>query len=107
MAQQHLILKGATRPAMVLGIPMLPFILVGLASFLGILYSLLLSNQPLLSVAIAMASFVSMMWMRTISKTDPWRLNQRMQRFRLRQSVGDTLRWDGVSFAPYALKKRK
>ena len=103
--QRNLVFKGASRPAMVMGIPMLPFILVALTCALTVMYSVMLSNL-LLTLALILASGIVFFWMRSISKLDPWRLNQRLLRFKLRQKIGASTRWNGVSFAPYSLKKR-
>lgn len=69
------VFKGASRPPLVLGIPLLPFMLVaGGGGVLVIWMALLLGKM--VAIAGAVASVVCLAAMRWVSANDPHRLNQ-------------------------------
>lgn len=105
--QAHLLFKGATRPAMVFGVPLLPFVLCTLAAAILTIYTLVFLKEVWLTLAWVMVYAIVFLWMRAISKLDPWRLNQVLLRLRIRRSRGNSRLWHGVSFSPYRLERRK
>lgn len=93
------IFKGATRPPMLAGVPMLPLMgLVGLTLlvffWVGTLVSYLSAS---LSLIIAVPIYV---WMRMVSKQDDQRLSQLMLRAKLALMNPNRSFWKARSYVP-------
>lgn len=101
------IFRGCTRPAMLFGVPMLPFLLVtGLAILLSGWSFYLFS--PYLCFFIAAIYLPIFLWMRTITKKDDQRLKQVLMRWRMRgRQIRNREHWGAISFSPIKLKQRK
>lgn len=101
------IFKGCTRPAMLVGVPMIPFLVVTgffLLTFIWTFY--MVSGYVALLLLI---SYVPLfLTMRAITKKDDQRLRQIMMRarMRVRQIAGRRI-WGAVSYSPLRFKKRK
>jgi type IV secretion system protein VirB3 len=95
------VFKGCTRPPMLWGVPMLPMVALGIAGFLIIMYSLVL-GYPIVSL-VAIAFFIpTFIYMRIISKSDEYQLEQSVKRFVIRFYQ----RTETVTFTPTKYKKR-
>jgi type IV secretion system protein VirB3 len=100
------IFKGATRPAMMLGVPIMPFILVVGLDFLLAMWSLLLGSL-FASFSFLMLGVVVVLVLRYISSQDDQRLNQYLLRFRdtaFRKNAGH---WNAHSMSPIDFRKRQ
>ena len=93
------IFKGATRPAMMLGIPILPCILVAGLGIILCSWSLLLFGWQV-TVVEAVVVFSLLMWMRFISKFDDQKLNQYMLMFRSMVDRRNIAYWQATSPSP-------
>ena len=93
------IYKGATRPAMKLGIPLVPLVVL-----FGVGVLLILWGGTLLSWWIAMAvvlSFVpALLWMRLVTARDDQRLRQMFVAIKLRLHHCNGRFWRARSYAP-------
>ena len=93
------IYKGATRPAMKLGIPLVPLVVL-----FGVGMLLILWGGTLLSWWIALAvllSFVpALLWMRLITARDDQRLRQMFVAIQLRLHHRNIRFWRARSYAP-------
>ena len=101
------IFRGCTRPAMLFGVPMLPFLLVtGVAILLaGWSFYLLSAYVTLFITAIYVPIYF---WMRAITKVDDQRLKQVLMRWHIRgKQIQNHQKWGAISFSPLKLKKRK
>ena len=100
------IFRGCTRPAMFMGIPMLPFLLVTGAFLIpGAWICYLLS--PYAALFLFVTYVPVLLTMRTITKTDDQRLLQLMLRARMRIRQKDARRhWGAVSYSPLRYKRR-
>jgi type IV secretion system protein VirB3 len=101
------IFKGCTRPAMFLGVPMIPFLVVtGIALLLSMWMYYLIS--PYVTLLLVFAYIPTVLWMRQITKKDDQRLRQMMMRarMRMRQRTGRVL-WGAYSFSPIRYKHRR
>lgn len=104
-AARHRFFKGCTRPAMFMGVPLVPFLLVSGAALLAAVWSFYLVSAYLaLLIAIACAPIV--LAMRLVTKRDDQRLRQLLLRARLRTRHANRGRWGAVSYAPLRFKKR-
>jgi type IV secretion system protein VirB3 len=93
------IYKGATRPSMVFGVPLLPFLLVAGGGFLLGLY--LMVYLSLAAMAAAAAVVLSLMlWMRSVTKKDDQRLRQALIGARLAIGCPNRRFWRCRSYAP-------
>lgn len=101
---QEAIYKGATRPPILLGVPLIPAVLVGGASILLLAYLVIFSRSFLLA-AVALAP-IAALWssMMLVTRKDDQRLMQTLLRFRLRQRRGSLRVWGAHSYAPGAVR---
>ena len=99
------IYKGSTAPAMVLGVPLLPFILGAVVvGQLAVLSFYFISLSVMVSwLVIGVFAF---MYARKVSQNDEHRLLQLMLKARMRGRQGATRRfWGAVSFSPIPPRK--
>jgi len=93
------IYKGATRPAMKLGIPLVPLVVL-----FGVGMLLMLWGGTLLSWWIAVAVLVSLLpalaWMRFVTHHDDQRFRQMFLALKLRYHDGNRALWQARSYAP-------
>ena len=102
---RELIYKGATRPAVSMGVPLVPFILATAAAAMLGMYALILIG-PAASSPVVLAYLPLMVWMRHVTKKDDQRLRQILLRVRLGAVVGTKV-WGGArSFALVELRRR-
>lgn len=105
MAFRDPVFRGATRPPMFLGAPMIPFILLtGLAIMLAMLG---LFVSPFIFIAVLTVWAPIYAWMRAVTKTDDQRLMQLILRMRMRARMSAGRRfWGALTYVPLAFKKR-
>jgi len=100
------IYKGATRPAVTMGVPLVPFILVTAAAAMLGMYALILIG-PWAALPVPMAYLPLMIWMRHATKKDDQRIRQILLRVRL-GAVVPTRVWGGArSYALVELRRRR
>lgn len=100
------IFKGATRPAMMAGVPIIPFILVVGLDFILAMWSMLLFGLfP--SFVILTVGLVLILLLRYISSQDDQRLNQYLLRFRDIGFRKNAHHWAAHSMSPIDFTKRK
>lgn len=103
--KQHRFFKGCTRPAMLAGVPLMPFLLVtGVTLLLGMWAGYLVS--PYATLSLALAYVPTLIGMRQATKKDDQRLKQILLRARLRFRHGNKAMWGAISFSPLRYKKR-
>jgi type IV secretory pathway VirB3-like protein len=90
---------------MFLGVPLMPIVLLGLVTIVPIGW-LLAFRRLLWALGLLVVFFVVYLWMRGISKRDPWRTKQEMLRMRMRKMSGNKAIWGGISYGPLVLKRR-
>jgi type IV secretion system protein VirB3 len=100
-----LIFKGATRPAMVMGIPLLPMVVVGLCGVLVTMWLLqifgwIAGGLAMLLTALALAV------MRWVSKSDDQKLNQMVLRLQGWPARRNSRYWGAQSSSPIAYRRR-
>ena len=101
---RELIYKGATRPAVAMGVPLVPFILCTAAAAMLGMYALILIG-PWAALPVLLAYVPLMLWMRQVTKKDDQRIRQILLRLRL-GDVAPTRLWGGArSFAPVELRR--
>ena len=98
--QVEAIYKGATRPAMKLGIPLVPLVVLFGAAMLAILWIGTLVTWWVVPVVIA-AVVPSLGWMRFVTHKDDQRFRQMFVAFRLRLHDRNRRFWRTRSYAPY------
>ncbi len=103
--EEHAIFKGATRPPLLLGVPMLPLILMGLTCLLPIGLLIIVLHLFILPLVIAVIFFVTYFYMRHITKKDPWLLEAKRKRLILRRRKGNVTKWGGVSYGPTRMRR--
>lgn len=99
--------KGCTRPAMLLGVPLVPLVLVSMLLLLiGIWSFMLVPVFGLFMIAVILPASIG--WMRHVTKKDDFRLEQLLLRFSLRSRQRNTLHWGkGVAaYSPTEYRKR-
>ena len=102
---RELIYKGATRPAVSMGVPLVPFILATVAAAMLGMYALILVG-PWAALPVILSYLPLMVWMRHVTKRDDQRLRQVFLRLRL-GAAARTKVWGGArSFAPVELRRR-
>jgi type IV secretion system protein VirB3 len=100
------VFKGATRPPLVLGVPLVSIVLLALLTLLPMVW-LMIAKMLGACVVLLIVFFTGYFWMRISTKKDPWRTKQAWQRARMRWDKGNLSIWHSISYAPYELKKRR
>ena len=96
---REMIYKGATRPAMKFGIPLVPLVVLFGTGLLAILWGgLLLSWWT--AVAVLLAVLPALVWMRFTTRRDDQRFRQMFVALRLRQHDRNHAFWQARSYAP-------
>ena len=99
MALHEAIYKGATRPAMKLGIPLVPLVvLFGLGMLVSIWGGILLSGWVVLVVVLAIGPALA--WMRFVTRQDDQRFRQMFVALKLRFHDRNHRLWRARSYAP-------
>jgi type IV secretion system protein VirB3 len=98
------VFKGATRPAMIWGVPLVAFLMVGGGMLIPAIWALLAS--PLLGVAILFLMIPVFVVMRAITRHDDQRLAQYLLRVRMVLRQGNRRFWGGHAYVPVRLKRR-
>ena len=93
------IYKGATRPAMKLGIPLVPLVVLVGAGMLGILWGGTLVSWWL-ALAVAIAIGPALAWMRFVTARDDQRFRQMFVALKLRLHDRNRRFWHARSYAP-------
>ena len=103
---QEVIYKGATRPAVSMGVPLVPFILATAAAAMAAMYALILIG-PVAALPVPLLYVPLMLWMRSVTRKDDQRLRQMLLRLLL-GLVAATKVWGGArSFAPLEVRQRR
>ncbi len=101
--QAEAIYKGATRPAMLLGIPMVPLVLIlGTGALLALWGGLLLSGWIALFIAAGLIPVL--LWMRWVTARDDQRLQQLFIAVRLHHHDRNRSFWGARSYSPTLYK---
>ncbi|NUY02466.1 type IV secretion system protein VirB3 [Paraburkholderia youngii] len=98
------VFKGCTRPAMLWGVPLVPFLMVGGGMLIPAIWALLAS--PPLGVAILLLIIPVFVVMRVITRHDDQRLAQYMLRLRMVLRQGNRRFWGVHAYVPVRLKRR-
>jgi type IV secretion system protein VirB3 len=97
--QAETIYKGATRPAMKLGIPLVPLVVMFGTGMLAIIWCGILVSWWL-SAAIAAAIAPTLFWMRFVTAKDDQRFNQMFVALKLRLYDRNHRLWRARSYSP-------
>jgi type IV secretion system protein VirB3 len=93
------IYKGATRPAMKLGIPLVPLVAIsGLGMLISIWGGILLSGWVVVVVVLAIGPAFG--WMRFVTRRDDQRLGQMFVALKLRLHDRNQNLWHARSYSP-------
>ncbi|WP_322104060.1 VirB3 family type IV secretion system protein [Paraburkholderia sp. J41] len=98
------VFKGCTRPAMLWGVPLVAFLIVGGGMLIPAIWALLAS--PPLGVAILFLMIPVFVVMRVITRHDDQRLAHYVLRLRLVLRQGNRRFWGGHAYVPVRLKRR-
>ncbi|MBN3846111.1 conjugal transfer protein TraD [Paraburkholderia sp. Ac-20342] len=98
------VFKGATRPAMIWGVPLVAFLMVGGGMLIPAIWALLAS--PPLGVTILFLTIPVFVVMRVITRHDDQRLAQYLLRLRMVLRQGNRRFWGGHAYVPVRLKRR-
>jgi type IV secretion system protein VirB3 len=101
--QAEAIYKGATRPAMKLGVPLVPLVvLFGTGMLLVVWGGILVSGW--IAVAVVLAWLPALLWMRWVTHQDDQRLRQMVMAAQLRWHDHNHKLWAARSYAPHPYK---
>jgi type IV secretion system protein VirB3 len=98
------VFKGCTRPAMLWGVPLVAFLLIGGGMLIPAIWALLAS--PPLGVAILFLMIPVFVVMRVITRHDDQRLAQYLLRVRMGFRQGNRRVWGVHAYVPVRLKRR-
>ncbi|KWN60599.1 type IV secretion system protein VirB3 [Burkholderia ubonensis] len=98
------VFKGCTRPAMLWGVPLVPFLTVGGGMLIPAVWALLAS--PPLGVAILLLMIPIFVAMRVITRHDDQRLAQHALRVRVVLRQRNRHFWGVRAYMPVRLKRR-
>ncbi len=97
--QGEAIYKGATRPAMKLGIPLVPLVVLFGSGMLLIMWCGVLVNWWI-SLAVAAAIVPALLWMRFVTARDDQRFHQVFIALKLRLHDRNRRFWHAHSYSP-------
>ncbi|MFT7773070.1 type IV secretion system protein VirB3 [Roseateles sp.] len=97
--QAETVYKGATRPAMKLGIPLVPLVVLFGAGMLAVMWCGVLASWWL-SLGVAMAIAPTLIWMRFVTARDDQRLRQLFVALKLRLHDRNRRLWRARSYSP-------
>ena len=97
--QSEAIYKGVTRPAMKLGIPLVPLVLLFGTGMLLILWGGLLLSWWI-ALCVVVAFMPALLWMRFVTATDDQRFRQVFFAMKLRLHDRNHRFWHARSYAP-------
>jgi type IV secretion system protein VirB3 len=101
--QAEAIYKGATRPAMLLGIPLVPLVLIlGLGALVALWGGILVSGW--IAVGTASCLVPALLWMRWVASRDDQRLQQLFVAVRLGHRDRNRRFWGVRSYTPTSYK---
>ncbi|RQT14826.1 type IV secretion system protein VirB3 [Burkholderia contaminans] len=98
------VFKGCTRPAMLWGVPLVPFLMIGGGMLIPAIWALLAS--PLLGAAILFLMIPVFVAMRWITRLDDQRLAQHGRRVRMALCQRNRRFWGVHAYVPVRLKRR-
>ncbi|CAB3780353.1 type IV secretion system protein VirB3 [Paraburkholderia caffeinilytica] len=98
------VFKGCTRPAMLWGVPLVPFLMVDGGMLIPAIWALLAS--PSLGVAILFLMIPVFVVMRVITRHDDQRFAQYALRLRMMLRQGNRRFWGAHAYVPVRLKRR-
>jgi type IV secretion system protein VirB3 len=98
------VFKGCTRPAMLWGVPLVPFLMVGGGMLIPAIWALLAS--PPLGVGMLFLIIPVFVSMRIITRRDDQRFAQYALRLRLVVRQGNRRFWGIHAYVPVRLKRR-
>lgn len=98
------VFKGCTRPAMLWGVPLVPFLIVGGGMLIPGIWALLAS--PPLGVGLLFLMIPVFITMRVITRRDDQRLAQYALRLRLVVRQRNRRFWESHAYVPVHLKRR-
>lgn len=98
------VFKGCTRPAMLWGVPLVPFLMVGGGMLIPAIWALLAS--PPAGVAILFLMIPVFVLLRLITRHDDQRLAQYALRVRMALCQSNRRFWGGHAYVPVRLKRR-
>lgn len=101
--QAEPIFKGATRPAMKLGVPLVPLVVVFGASMLLIMWVGALVTWWVVPLVVA-AVVPALAWMRYLTRKDDQRFRQMYLAAKLRLADRNCRLWQSRSYAPYVYR---
>lgn len=99
------VFKGATRPPMIGGVPLVPIVVLSLVTIIP-LAVFVIARVYTMSLVFILVFLTGFIWLRLISKHDGWRTKQEILRMRTRAQKGNVHIWGGVSYGPLRIKKR-
>jgi len=100
------VFKGATRPPMIGGVPLVPMVILSLGTLQPMAIAVIFQFYYLVLVLVVLF-LTGFIWMRLLSKRDGWRSKQEFLRLRLRAQKGNPKIWGGISYSPLRIKRHK
>jgi type IV secretion system protein VirB3 len=106
MRNRDIIFKGATRPAMMMGVPIVPLILVAGIDMLLAVWSIVLLT-PFCAFVILAGGLLAIFLLRYISSQDDQRLSQYILRWKNVGGRRTTRYWGAHSLSPIDFNKKR
>lgn len=100
------VFKGATRPPMIGGVPLVPMVILCLGTLQPLAFFVILQFY-LLALLASILFLTGFIWLRLLSKRDGWRTKQEILRMRTRARKGNAHIWGGISYGPLRIKKHQ
>lgn len=98
------VFKGCTRPAMLWGVPLVPFLMVGGSILIPAIWALLAS--PPVGIGIVLLLIPVFVTMRSVTRHDDQRLAQFALRIRMVSRQRNRRFWGAHAYMPLCLKRR-
>jgi type IV secretion system protein VirB3 len=104
--QAEAIYKGATRPAMKLGIPLVPLVVLFSVGMLLIMWGGILVSWSI-ALAVLIAVVPALLWMRFVTSKDDHRFRQMFLAMKLRLHDRNRRFWHARSYSPTLYRRAR
>ena len=103
--EQYKLMRGATRPPLFLGVPLVPFVLLGVSTMVPVGWCVVF-QAFIPAIALSLIGITLFLGMRHITRQDPWRTRQFLMRLKMRRIQGNYAQWGAISHSPFTYVQR-
>lgn len=104
--QEHMVYTGATRPPLIMGVPLTPAVMLTVGCGLPIGWTFFF-RAYFVFIVLLLIYLGAFIYMRQVTKDDAWKLRVIFMRVRMRLQKGTHRMKGGITYSPFAFEKRR